>query len=136
MPHSIEGAIAYLVELLGSVPGTKAAPTVAPETAAGYPFVVGYERTAETQLAGAGFGYDLVTLFVEVHLSRVMLAEAIQRAALYRSALIAGVLADPTLDGTVSTVTALQRTFGGLEWGGVATIGYRFELTVKVAVEG
>jgi len=129
---SVEGAIERLVQIAGAVPGTKQAPAVPPETASGFPFVVAYERTGETLFEGAGFGHDLVTIYLEVHLSRVMLAAAIEKAAVYRNAVLAGIMADPTLGGSVAALRGLRRTFGALGWGGVVTVGHRFEVDVKV----
>lgn len=129
---SIDGAVTWLVGVAGAVPGTKSAPTRPPEQAGGYPFVVAYEREAETLFEGAGFGHDLVTIYLEIHLSRVMLASAVQKAAQYREAVLAGIMADPTLGGSVASLRGLRRTFGALGWGGVVTVGYRFEVDVKV----
>jgi hypothetical protein len=41
---------------------------------------------------------------------------------------------NPTLGGNVSTINEIRRTFGGLVWGDVDTIGYRFELRCKVQI--
>jgi hypothetical protein len=72
-------------------------------------------------------------IFTEFHVSRQLLPLAIKTAQSFRDPFLKSIMADPTLGGAVSTVISpVLRAFGRLEWGGVETIGYRFQTQVKI----
>lgn len=127
-------AIANIAAKLGALPGIKSAPVVPPEDAGVYPFGVTYEAHANTNTLAYGSADDLVTIFAEIHVSRVLLANAVTLAMSFRDPFLAALIADPSLGGTVSTTNEIRRSFGRLVWGDVETIGYRFEIDVKVTI--
>ncbi len=129
---TIEAAIANLQAKALSVAGTQEAPTAPPESNMGFPFAICYEREGTLNQHSAGFADDLSTLWLEYHVERSILPAAITSAMTFRDAFLKKIIADPTLGGSVSTVTRVQRTFGALKYAGVDTIGYRFEVGVKV----
>lgn len=129
---TIEGAISNLQAKLLALPGIKSAPEKPPEAVMAYPFAVSYERTGVFTMESQGIGKDLVTIWCEIHVSRVLLGSAIQTAMAFRDPFLRAIMADPTLGGEVSTVNTIRRTFGQLVWNTVDTIGYRFEVDVKV----
>jgi hypothetical protein len=134
MTQSVTNAIGVLATKLRALSGIKNAPNVPPEDAGLFPFGVAYEATGTTNANAEGFANDIVTIFVEVHVARVLLGNAVLQAMAFRDPFLVALLSDPTLGGTVSTINEIRRTFGRLEWGGVETIGYRFEVDVKVVM--
>lgn len=133
---SVQAAITALQTTWSGLSGVLSAPTHPPEAPGAFPFAVTYERAGELQQHSAGFGDELVTLYSEVHLARQLLPATIATALPLRDAFLSALIADPTLAGTVSTITARRWTFGQMEWGGTGTIGYRFEIDVKVPLTG
>lgn len=128
---TIQAAIADLQRKILSLPGIKSAPEIPPEAAGVYPFGVSYERSGVMDMPLLELNDDIATLFCEIHVSRVLLPKAIETAMAFRNPFMRMVMEDPTLGDTVSDVMVIRRTFGRLEWGGLETIGYRFELDVK-----
>lgn len=131
---TIEAAIADLREKLLSLNGMRSAPVNPPDATAAFPFGVSYERSGTLEMKSAGFANDLATIWCEIHVSRQILPQAVALAMEFRDPFMKLLIADPTLGGTVSTIREIRRTFGRLEWGGVETIGYRFEVDVKVTL--
>lgn len=134
MTQSIEGAIANLQAKALALTGMLAAPAAPPEAANQFPFAITYERLGDLALESAGWGNDLALLWTEIHVARILLPAAITLAMTFRDPFLKAIIADPNLGGTVSTVRNIHRTFGTLEWAGVLTIGYRFEIGVKVTL--
>jgi len=129
---SVDTALANLTSKLAALPGMKSAPTLIPEDPGVFPFGIAYERSGVLVARAAGEANDLATLFVEIHVARSLLGQAIQLASTFRDPFLLALIADPTLGGSVSTMNDVRRTFGVLEWAGVQTIGYRFEIDVKI----
>lgn len=133
---SVETAINYLAGVVGALPGMKQAPTAPIESPGGvFPFAVTYEYTGTFQAESGGFGHDLVTLFVDIHVQRFMLPESIALAMSFREPFLKALIADPTLGGSVSTFNEVRHTFGEMMYNNTKTIGYRFEIDIKVSVE-
>jgi len=57
--------------------------------------------------------------------------KAIALAMPYAETFANEILSDPTLSGTVNTVTGLRATFGAMEWADEVHIGWRFEIDFK-----
>lgn len=131
---TVTAAIVNLAGKLASLPGIKTAPTSPPEDPGVYPFGVAYEASAVTNTLAYGSANDLATIFVEIHVSRVLLGNAIEKAMSFRDPFLIALINDPTLGGTVSTTNEIRRSFGRMVWGEVETIGYRFEIDVKVVI--
>lgn len=130
---TIEAAILNLQDKLLALSGMKAAPDYPPEGAGAFPFGVSYERNAGTMANSDSFADDLAVIWCEIHVARQILPKAIQTAMAFRDPLLKALIADPTLAGSISTIRwPVLRTFGLLTWGGLETIGYRFEVPVKV----
>ena len=110
---SIETAIANLQTKALSLSGMKSAPSAPPEANVSFPFAVSYERTGTFISHASGFGDELVTIFTEIHVSRIMLQTAVAQAMAFRDPFIKLLMADPTLAGTVSTINDIRWTFRG-----------------------
>lgn len=128
--------IAHLQDDWLTLSGIQNAPDLAPESPGYFPFVATYEARGNLRLGTAGWGHDFSTIFSELHVSRAILPEAIKQAGSYKKLFLQKFIDDPTLGGTVSTVKDIRYTFGKLTWGdpGVNTLGYRFEIDIKVSM--
>lgn len=134
---SLSGAITRLQYHAGLLSGVKEVPTSPPESANEFPFVVTYPARGKF-FNPSGWSKGLHTIFVEIHCARVILPAAVTQALAYVEAYPNLIMNDPTLNSTVDTIILSEEddgipyTFGRLEWGGVQTIGVRFEVTVKI----
>jgi hypothetical protein len=131
---TIEAAIANLQAKILSLSGVKSAPVKPPESAAAFPFGVSYERSGSLASHSAIFADELCTIWCELHVSRTLLGNGIAQAQALRDPFLKLLIADPTLGGNVSTLRDVRWTFGKMVWADVETIGFRFEVDVKIQV--
>lgn len=133
---ALAAAIQNLADILGGLSGVRLAPDYPTETAPVFPFAVAYAATGD--YTGGSLGNILTreahAIAAEVHIDRIDLPRSIAAAVPYADLLRTALQADPTLGGEVMIVTALNYTFGPLNWGGIETIGYAF--SVAVSLEG
>ena len=129
---TLSTAIAWIQGEVAEYRGMRAAPAQPPEGANQFPFSVCYNRNGELANQRSGFADELETIILEVHVSRALLSEAVTRALTYHALVLATLIGAPTLGDTVATQNGVRWTFGELGWGGVVTIGYRYEIDVKM----
>ncbi len=129
---SAEQAILQLQLLAGNLPGMKYAPVsgVVPSME-DTPFAMSWEESGNFVLNSAGWGRADIVLICEIHITVQDLREAINRALLFRNPFLKAIILDPTLGGTIATVTSIKWRFGRMLWNTVETVGYRFEISVK-----
>lgn len=137
MTDQITAAIAAIQNNVGTLtPPIAFNPDVPTETALVMPFVMCYPRQGDMVFESAGFGDLLVTLYVDFHIARNLLASTAKQAWEYIIPFIKTLITDPTLAGTVSEVNAVRFSYGGLQWNQQQDdIGVRFELDVKLLVQ-
>jgi hypothetical protein len=113
--------------------GCKSAPAEVTEGAGNFPFAVSYPLRGTISVDDASAGRDIHTLASEVHVGRQHLGNAVELA---KTVLIAfGLLLkqNPKLNGTVDTIDyPIRYTFGSLSWANVPTVGFRFEIDIKI----
>lgn len=131
MTQSVELAIANLQSKSTSA-GCAQAPAYAIEEMGPSPFSLAYEDSGETFIHAVGFADDTAVLVVEHHVSRSMLPKDIAKAATLRDTFIKAIRDDVTLNGTVDTVSFVRRKFGRMKLGTMPTVGYRYEIGVKI----
>lgn len=131
---TVKAAISDLQAKALALPGIVSAPESIPENSSAFPFAITYERYGELIPRASAWGDDIVTLVTEMHVSRQFLGVAINTAMELRDPFLKALIEDPTLGGAVSVVNAIRRTFGAMEYAGQKTVGYRFEIDVKVRV--
>ena len=131
---TVQAAILNLQAKALALSGMKSAPDAPPDAAGAFPFAASYERIGKMVTHSYGFSHELVTIFTELHVTRQNLTVAIDTAMPFRDPFLVAIRNDPTLGGTISTIEEVRWTFGALKWGTVDTIGYRFEIDVKVAI--
>lgn len=125
-------AIKQIQVVTGGLAGIKSAPSTAPEAAGAFPFAVAYPRSGTLTINSYSWGTLLHTIYVEIHVARTLLPAAIDQALPYVESFASALVADPTLEAAVDTVNGIRFTFGKMEWGGVETLGWRFEVDVKI----
>lgn len=131
---TISAAILDLQTKLASL-GMKIPPSGPPESANVFPFGVSYISNGRLEIESASWGRNFHTIFSEIHTSRQLLPQAISKAMSYIEPFFMLLAADPTLGDTISNIVDVRYKFGKLEWGGVETIGERFEIDVKILQE-
>lgn len=131
----LAAAIAEIQRIARGLAGIKEAPDEPPESMAQFPFVVTYPASGQVFPETAGARQDVATVFTEIHLSRQLLPRAVADALGYHESFPSALIANPTLNGQVSTIVFPVRwSFGFLAWGGEkeAHIGFRFEIDLKL----
>ena len=116
--------------------GAKEAPSDPPENNAGFPFSLCYPSDGTIMVESYGSRRDVLNLFLDYHVARQNLALNVQKALDFYERFPTLLINDLTLGGTVDTIVfeegKLKWVFGGMEYGGLATIGYRFTIPVKM----
>lgn len=133
---SFSGAVLALQAHARSLSGVREAPTTIPEGVAAFPFVVTYPREGFIEYL-AEYQKGLHTVYTEFHCDRSILTTAASLAMGFITSFPNLLLQDPTLGGEVSTLILdasrpIKYTFGRMSWGGIETIGVRFEITFKL----
>lgn len=131
---TVQTAIADLQSKWTSISGISAAPSAPTEGTNAFPFAITYEREGNMILQSAGFAFEHVTLHSELHLTRQNLPTAIATAMPFRDSFLSKIVNDPKLSNSVSEVKAVRWLFGAMDYGDVKTLGYRFEVDVKVSI--
>lgn len=131
-----QDAINRIQAIARGLTGVKEAPNFMPESMNQFPFALTYYRQGDTT-AMMGWRKALHTVFMEIHLARQILPATIEQAMQYYERVMAALVDDPTLGGTVSTIVwPVTQTFGWLSYGGSDNIhvGWRFSITFKQEV--
>ena len=132
--ESLLSAITQVQTTIAAVTGIKAAPANPPDAPSGqWPLSVAFPRLG--RFSGGGYaqvvGYH--TIIVQIHYARADLARAYSTICPYLETVIEALLADPTLGATVTTIDGeITYTFGEMVWGGIPTIGWQFDVPVKI----
>jgi len=134
MTHSIENAIASIQDK-SLTAGCADAPDIAISQMGPQPFSLAYEGEARTEMISSGFMQDFPTVIVQHHVSSVILPDSIARAAALRDPFLRALRDDPTLGGTCATIVSIRRKFGEMKFGTIQTIGYQYEIGLKLFVE-
>jgi hypothetical protein len=132
MPYTLSGAVTRLQAIAGALDGIKAAPDAPTESSRVFPFAISYPRAVNATPVTGGITRRLNTLVTEIHCARVLLPVAVPQATAYGDAFPAAVWDDPTLAGNCNHVNAVRGEFVTFEYAGVTTIGWSFEIDVKM----
>jgi hypothetical protein len=100
-----------------------------------WPFSVAFPRRGTFSGGGGGSvgleGYH--TIVVQLHYARKNQEQAYARIVPYLEPVIKAITDDPTLTGSVTTIDdQISYTFGGLTYAAIETIGWEFEIPVKI----
>jgi hypothetical protein len=132
--ESLKAAIEDVQTTIASITGVAAAPLSPPDAPSGqWPLSIAFPRLGSITGGGSQQVVGLHTIICQIHYSRSDLARAYVGIIPYLESVIEAVLADPTLGGTVTTINGeLAYTFGGMTFAGIDTIGWEFEIPVKI----
>lgn len=140
MALALADAVHAVARLVGTIPGLRGAPSEPPEKITVFPFALCYPLEGEYNLHSYANTVFLHTIVIEVHMARKDLPRDVAAIIPYGD-LVAGVflapanssLPDAAGNPTVSEVVSpLRYRFGPLGYVNVPTLGYRFELDVKI----
>lgn len=134
MIHPIANVVAALQTKAAAITGVKAAPIRVPESIHQYPFAVTYLRTGDMKTYSYQLAEVLSTFYVEFHVNRVLLAEAIETAHSIAEEFMVALRDDVTLGNTVDTIEDIGFEFGQLVWANDTNIGIRFSIRVKMEI--
>lgn len=131
--ESLQAAIAEVQDLIGDITGIAAAPENPNDAPSGqWPLSIAFPRGGSFEGGGAAQVVGYHTIVVQLHYARTDLARAYAAIVPYLEEIAAVVLDDPTLAATVTTVTAFRHSFGGMIYAAIDTIGWQFEIDVKI----
>ena len=104
-----------------------------PESISEFPAVIAYSRDGQMEAQSAGLDKALHTIVVEVHESRQVLPDAVDRAKRWPDRFMAALRADETLGGSVTAIVwPVTYRSGPLVYGKETHYGVQFRVTVKV----
>lgn len=135
MTDTLLDCIADIAGSCAAINGVKSAPTYAPDQigSSNFPFVVTYPGTGTVDInTPNGNTPELIHLhsvIVELHVARSPLTQAISNSIGFAETIPNAIYADVTLGGNADTVGAIEYTFGGMKYGDLDTVGYRFTIT-------
>jgi len=132
--ESLITAIAQVQMTIGTITGIKAAPANPPDAPSGqWPLSIGFPKDGRYSGGGSAPIFGHHTVVVQIHYPRADLARAYAAVAPYVDFVAGALLADPTLSGTVTTISGeITYTFGAMVWAGVDTIGWEFGVPIKI----
>lgn len=138
---TLETAAAYVMTLISAnVAAIKSAPAKPPEKPSEFPFAVIWPSRGRAVSETPDLYKDLAELILEIHVARKNLPTAIDSVyPLHEQVLAVLMSADnATLGGNVDTVRTnatdgggIGYVFGGLDYGGVETIGFQYTIPIK-----
>lgn len=131
MADDLQSAVERLAVLARSLTGMRQVPLNPPEQAGAFPFAVAYAWMGDVGLADASWIVGTHTFRVDVHCARAETPEkALPKLADWITAYNRLVLADPTLNGEVISVTRLRYRMLEGYYGGIRTLVLSFEVDV------
>ena len=126
-------AIADLQGTIGALTGIREAPTYPGDKLPPLPSSFCFVASGEWKQQPAGARTGLHVLRLQIYWDRKDLARDVTKAMVYVETIPNAIMADYTLGGTEDTVVdPITYTFGAMEWTGMQTIGYSYDITVKI----
>lgn len=138
MPNAIDNAIARLQDLVQACTSVtiKSAPDYPIENADPFPMSVGYISEGTFVFTNASTNHQFPIISLEIHFSRVNIKNTYQNINAIALELPRRLAADPTLNGTVSSIVAtrdqpISYTVSPFSWGSVSSEMLKFQIPVK-----
>lgn len=127
----VTGAINKIQDIWLNISGIRAAPDTPPEGLIIFPIAITYERSGEmfpNEPHSGNFSQQNGVIWSELHLARKDLPRDVAQALTFRNAFLDGLRDDPDLTDSVMIITRVAWTSETMQWAGIDTIGYRFEV--------
>jgi len=133
MTNTLQSAIEAIQDKILTIAGVKNAPDSPPGSTGGsYPFVLTVSAGGVWEFGVAGEKLGLHNIRVEMHFPLTMLSWTVEKLMAYSDSVPNVLMADPTLNGTVSTYGRIRYDFGplggDLGYMGIKTIGFAWTL--------
>ena len=114
--------------------GIRKAPDSPPDKLSHYPFAVAYPGTGTITKMSSGWKKGLHTIILEIHVARKDMARDVATLIDYEDSLMDLLWTDSNsgLNSTVDTITEVRFQFGALDYDDIPTIGWRFEIDLKI----
>ena len=126
-------AIADIQATVGALTGIREAPDYPTDQTSVFPTSFCFAGSGEWKQQPAGSRTGLHTITLQIHWDRKDLPRDVTKALGFCETIPNAIMKDYRLGGTVDTVVdPITYTFGVLEWGGIQTIGWSFNITVKI----
>jgi hypothetical protein len=113
-----------------AITGIRGAPSEPPDVIPVFPFAVCFPGSGTFEQETRGCMEGDHTIILEIHGARKNLRSDYLTIAPYGDTVAEKLLADEDLSGTVDVLQRMRYTFGPMEWNGLPTIGWRFEIDV------
>jgi len=123
-------AVQSAIDMVGAISGIRYAPDYPPEQIGDYfPAVTGFITEFDANTISSGFNQVLFNIMIQLHVAREGdLPSEVEKAMPYGDSVLAVLLADVTLNDTVSHVAKITGSFGVLNYGETKTLGFTFVL--------
>lgn len=127
-------AIEYLIARMGEIDGMRSFPKRPPDKISDFPFATAFPGTGVIGLGNPlNSRRDVHTIILEIHVARKDLPNDIDRVLPFVDRVGTKLQNDVTLGGTVETIVGdISYTFGPLGWFVQETIGWQFQIQVKI----
>jgi len=133
---TLAAAIAKIQAHAIALTGMGEAPTNPTEAQSVYPYAITFDRRGALQQESADWALDLCTVVTELHFANQNLSLVITKAMGFMEPFLQRIISDPTLGDTVSTIRGIRYEFGKLGDDETADIGYKFEIDIKLILDG
>lgn len=133
--EGLQATIAAAQALIGAITGVAAAPEQPTDAPSGqWPYCIAFP--ASGSFSGGGGGsvqlQGLHTVVFQIHYARHDLKTAYDAILPYVEEVANALTADPTITATATTTNDVRYTFGAMEYAGIDTIGWQFEVQFKI----
>ena len=133
---TLAAAIAKIQAHAIALTGMGEAPTNPTEAQSVYPYAITFDRRGSLQQESAGWALDLCTVVTEMHFANQNLSLVITKATGFREPFLQRLISDQKLGDTVEAIRAIRYEFGKLGEDETADIGYKFEIDLKLNING
>jgi len=131
--QSLNAAIGDVISTIDAVTGVKAFDNPADAPSGQWPLGIGFPRAGRFTGGGSQQTTGYHTIVIQLHYPRSSLSKAYSTIIPYVEGIIEALHADPTLGGTVTTISGdIGYSFGSMTWAEIPTIGWQFEVPVKI----
>ena len=131
--EALQACIEDVQGTIRALTGIAAAPNDPTDAPSGqWPIVIGFERSGQFTGGGNQQVQGIHNTVYQYHYPRADLERAKRAIEGHLEAIAEAILTDPTLGGTATSSGPLDYSFGGMTLANVDTIGWQFELPVKI----
>ena len=135
MSDSVTTAINFIQSQFAAIPGIRAAPNEPLDKIDPFPCVLTFEQSGTVDLEepySSSYGPQTAVIVSELHIQRTDLPRNIRQAMTFREAMLRVIMNNPNLGNAVIVAKRARWTLGPMNWNGIDTIGYKFEIDLQL----